>query len=259
VDLRFPVILKPITRHFERWSKVEPAAKAVKVDSREALRDLWHRLSAADIEVLAQELVAGPESSIESYHTYLDEAGQVVAEFAGKKIRTRPAEFGYSTAVSLTDTQDVIATGREVVARLGLVGVAKLDFKRAPDGKLVLLEVNPRFTLWHHPAAVGGLNIPALVFADLTDGKRPPHTRPRAGVRWCDLWEDAAAARALGELGAQWLVSALTCEAKSGFSWDDPMPFLRGVALPKLRLRARRRMNRHLGVGGRTPSGSTPA
>jgi D-aspartate ligase len=256
VALRFPVIVKPITRHFERWTKVERDAKAVKVDRREDLQRLWPRIAAADLEVLAQEMVAGPESSIESYHTYVKEGGEVVAEFAGKKIRTRPAEFGYSTAVRLVDAPDVVALGRDVVARLGLVGVAKLDFKRDPYGRLYLLEVNPRFTLWHHPAAVAGVNIPALVFADLTGRARPPQTPPRAGVRWCDLWEDAAAAHALGQLDARWVVSAITCEAKSGFAWDDPMPFVRGVVLPRLGIRARRRAARYRAVARRTLSRS---
>jgi predicted ATP-grasp superfamily ATP-dependent carboligase len=142
------------------------------------------------------------------------------------------------------------------VRRLGLTGVAKLDFKRASNGELFLLEVNPRFTLWHHPAALAGLNIPAIVFADLTDGQRPPATGARPGVRWCDLWEDAAAARAVGSLGPRWVLSALSCEAKSGFSWDDPMPFVRGVAVPRLRARARRRLSRHLGIGRPTPAAS---
>jgi D-aspartate ligase len=168
VDLRFPLGVKPVTLRFDRWSKVESAAKAVRVDNRQQLRELWPRSAAADTEIIAQELIGGPESRIESYHVYADETGRVVAEFTGKKIRTRPAQFGYSTALTLTDAPDVPAIGRDVVRRLGLVGVAKLDFKRTPDGELRLLEVNPRFTLWHHPAAVGGLNIPALVLADLT-------------------------------------------------------------------------------------------
>src|SRR5215470_19812901 len=40
-----------------------------------------------------------------------------------------------------------------------LTGVAKPDFKRAPDGRLLLLEINPRFNLWHHLGAVAGVNL----------------------------------------------------------------------------------------------------
>ena len=31
-------------------------------------------------------------------------------------------------------------------------------------------EVNPRFSLWHHPAAVAGVNLPAAVYRYLTSG-----------------------------------------------------------------------------------------
>jgi D-aspartate ligase len=244
LDLRYPLILKPVVRRLDQWSRIEPSAKAVQVAGVEALRRLWPRLVAEDVEVIAQELVAGPESMIESYHTYVDAAGNVVAEFTGRKLRTRPVEFGNSTAVTITSAPDVASLGRAVVRLLGLVGVAKLDFKRAPDGRLVLLEVNPRFTLWHHPAAVAGLNIPAIVFADLTGAHRPPIHSPRAGVRWCDMWEDAAAARSSGELGARWFAATLTCEAKSGFARDDPMPFVLGMALPRIRTHIRRRVAR---------------
>ena len=45
------------------------------------------------------------------------------------------------------------------MTRLGLKGLVKLDFKRADDETLHLLEVNPRFSLWHHLGAVAGVNL----------------------------------------------------------------------------------------------------
>ncbi|HSI79464.1 MAG TPA: hypothetical protein VK919_02325 [Solirubrobacterales bacterium] len=249
----FPLLLKPVTRQFSRWGKIAPDSKAVTVESRSQLKARWPDLMAAGTELVAQELIPGPESRIESYHTYVDQSGEVVADFTGRKIRTRPAEYGYSTSVVITDSADVREAGRDVAGRLGLIGVAKLDFKRAPDGRLLLLEINPRFTLWHHPAAVAGLNIPAIVYRDLIDEPRPPLHRPTPGLTWCDPWEDAAAARDAGELGAGWLVDALRCKAKSALSWDDPMPFIRGVALPRLRARTARRI---AGLPGRRAAAS---
>jgi len=254
-ETSFPLLLKPVTRQWERWGRIAPDSKAITVESRTALEALWPRLMTVGTELVAQELIPGPESRIESYHTYVDDAGTVVAEFTGKKVRTRPAEYGYSTSVVITDSPDVVAAGRAVTERMGLVGVAKLDFKRAPGGRLVLLEVNPRFTLWHHPAAAAGLNIPAMVFRDLIDEPRLPAGKPRAGVRWCDPWEDAAAAQGAGELGARWFVDALRCKAKSGLAWNDPMPFARGVVLPRLRARIARRIAR---CRNRHPTASAP-
>jgi D-aspartate ligase len=241
VDLRYPLLIKPVTRRFDAWGAIAPDAKAVAVPDPEGLRRLWDRLAAAGVQILAQELIAGPESQIESYHTYVDEEATRVAEFTGKKIRTRPARFGYTTSLSITNAEDVAALGRQIVRRLGLTGVAKLDFKRTADGQLRLLEVNPRFTLWHHPAAIAGVNIPALVWSELNELPRPRVSRARAGVTWCDLWEDAAAAREVGELGLRWAAWAARCHAKSGFAWNDPMPFVRAVALPKVRHHVRKR------------------
>src|SRR3712207_372716 len=130
------------------------SAKALRLDSPEELRALWPRLAAVGLEVLAQELVPGPETRIESYHVYVDGQGEIVGEFTGQKIRTYPLEYGVSTAVTTADLPDVASLGRELTRRLNLRGVAKFDFKRGPNGRLYLLEINPRFNLWHHAGAI---------------------------------------------------------------------------------------------------------
>lgn len=172
IDLAFPLIVKPLTRRHELWSPIGGHAKAVRVDSPPRLADLWRRFPEDGADVLVQEEVPGPESRIESYHAYVDEDGEVVGEFTGRKIRTHPLEYGRSTALETTLERDVRDVGREVVGRLGLRGVTKVDFKRAPSGVLRLLEVNPRFNLWHHLGAVAGVNLPAAVY-----GESPPAAR----------------------------------------------------------------------------------
>jgi D-aspartate ligase len=227
-NLEFPVILKPLIRQFELWSPIAGDAKALRVDSHEALDALWPRFAAAGMELVAQEFVEGPESLVESYHVYVDQAGETAAEFTGRKIRTYPVEYGHSTALVTTDSADVLAIGREVTAALRLRGVAKLDFKRGPNGALQLLEVNPRFSLWHHLGALAGVNIPAVVYADLADLPRPEVGQAKVGVRWSRPWLDFLAARASRVSARQWLSWTLGSEAKSLVSFDDPMPLLRG-------------------------------
>lgn len=226
LDLRPPLVVKPLVRDSARWSPVEPAAKARAITSQESLRRLWPQLAELGLPVLVQEAVPGPESSIESYHAYIDDRDEVAGHFTGRKIRTLPAVYGHSTAVEITDQPDVYELGREVLGRVGLRGVAKADFKRDPDGRLWLLEVNPRFTLWAHPAAVAGVNLAALVVADLLGRPRPLAARARAGVRWVLPLEDARAARADGVPLHAWLRWAVRCQAISGFSRTDPLPLL---------------------------------
>lgn len=243
LDLRYPLIVKPLTR-LESWASIEQGGKAIALGDASDLDALWPRLIAAGIDLLAQELIPGPESAIESYHVYVDAQGEVAGEFTGRKIRTYPAIYGHSTALTLTDIRtqgaDVAALGRDVAARIGLRGVAKFDFKRAPDGSLHLLEINPRFNLWHHLGAVAGVNLPALVYADLTGHARPRAAIARAGACWCRPKEDLLAAREAGASTLSWLLWAARCEASS-IRWDDPMPFIK----PRLNRLMRRGPQRH--------------
>ncbi len=233
LGLPYPLVVKPLVRR-ESWAAVERGGKAVRVDGAGDLRALWPRLAAAGIDLLAQELIPGPETGIESYHVYVDERGEVAGEFTGRKIRTFPMVYGHSTALTITDIRgaaaDVAATGRELAARIGLRGVAKFDFKRAPDGRLYLLEINARFNLWHHLGAVAGVNLPALVHADLAGRERPRPAIARPGCCWCRPGQDRLAAREAGLSTFAWLAWVARCEA-GPLHWDDPMPFLQ----PRLR------------------------
>lgn len=244
LDLRYPLIVKPLTRR-PPWDEIEGLGKAIRLDGHDELRALWPRLIPVGIELLAQELIPGPETRIESHHVYIDAGGAVAGEFTGRKIRTYPVDYGHSTALTITDIDgegaDVAALGREIAAKIGLRGVAKFDFKRAPDGRLHLLEINPRFNLWHHLGAVAGVNLPAMVQADLTGRPRPApaqaqsQAKARPGACWCHISKDRLAARESGVPAAHWLAWVARCEAKA-ITPDDPMPFLR----PKLdRLLAR--------------------
>lgn len=227
IGISYPLIVKPATRGDRGWTTVEPARKAVRVDSGRELSLVWSRLAAFDQEVLAQELVPGPETCIESYHGYVDEDGTVAADFTGRKVRTKPMDYGHTTALVITDAADVQQLGRDIVLRLGIRGVAKLDFKRTMNGSLRLLEVNPRFTLWHHPGALAGVNIPAMVWADMAGQPRPPTSpSPRAGVSWMSPW-DLQAALEYGLSGRDWLRWARRCDARSMMDLGDPLPFLR--------------------------------
>ncbi len=240
LQLRFPVVVKPLTRQRETWRPIavegtaqEP--KAVRVRDIHEMRDLWPLLARSELDVLVQELIPGPESRIESWHAYVDETGEVVGSFTGRKIRTLPAAYGYSSALEITSSAEVASLGADLMKRLGLTGVVKIDFKRDERGRLYLLEVNPRFNLWHHPGAVAGINLPALVYSDLTGITRPSVTEAKVGVQWCRYRRDVRAARAARIPFLRWLVWSLSCEAKSPSPFDDPMPIIRGVVWSSIR------------------------
>lgn len=226
VDVPLPAVVKPITRNTSSWTPLT-AQKAIQVDTRDELRRALESMDAAGLAVVVQELVPGPETLIESYHVFAYE-GQIVGEFTGAKIRTFPTRHGYSTSLVTTDAPDVRTLGRDLLERVGFDhGVAKLDFKRRPStGQLALLEVNPRFSLWHHLGAKAGVNLAAAVYARMLDRPVAPFRPARAGVRWCNLPSDLRAVRAGGGSVLRWLPWALGAEAKHALAWDDPAPFV---------------------------------
>ncbi len=227
-ELAFPLVIKPATRLHHRWLALEPDRKAIPIQNLRELAELWGRLASSGEQFIAQAMIAGGEEDVESYHVYVDAGGSVAGEFTGRKLRTRPEHYGHTTALEITDADDVRSVGRDVVEQLGLTGVAKVDFKRGPRGDLYLFEVNPRFNLWHHPGAVAGVNLPATVFADVVGIPRAKGTAARAGVAWVRA-EDLLAARDRGLPLIPWLRWAARCEAKKAFALDDPLPIAAGV------------------------------
>jgi predicted ATP-grasp superfamily ATP-dependent carboligase len=226
LGLQYPVVIKPLTRRPEIWRAVAPEGKALRISSAAEFTRILPTLADSGVAVLAQELIEGPETRIESYHVYVDDQGEIVGEFTGRKIRTYPVEYGESTALVTTDAPDVVSLGRELVDRIGITGVAKFDFKRAADDRLFLLEINPRFNLWHHLGSLAGVNLPALVYGDLTGRTRSSRLRARPGLSWCRLWQDVQAAKASRIPLRKWLPWALRCDAKRLLTWDDPKPFI---------------------------------
>ncbi len=248
--LRFPLVVKPHWRSPSWHEAID--AKACVIEDDAALRTLWPRITGTCTAFVIQEHIPGPESRVESYHVYRDRQGATLAEMTGRKIRTLPLVNGHTTSLVVTARQDVWCCGRAIVERLDLRGVAKLDFKRAPDGRLVLLEVNARCSLWHHPAARAGVNFPAVMHADLTGAPGPPATA-RPGLRWVHPL-DAVAARRSGQPLHTWARWARTCDAWAFWDRDDPLPLIHALAATtgaRLRQVAGRRPSREKTRGAR--------
>lgn len=232
---RFPAILKPGSRVGWFASKLsseqtQRGQKAFRVQTAEELDALVPVLEQHPGGVILQQAIEGGEENVLSYHAYVRPDGEIAAEFTGRKVRTAPRSFGLSSCVEITDDEDVRRLGRRVLERLDFRGVVKLDFKQdVRDNRLYLLEVNPRFNLWHHPAAAAGANIPAIVYRDLVEPwARDLPRRARAGVRWMagrrDLraLREYRAARELGTVG--WMAQWLSVDIDEDMSFTDPIP-----------------------------------
>jgi D-aspartate ligase len=232
----FPCVLKPAMR--TRWfgSTLQQRAtastqKAVRVENRSELELLLPLIEAHETDFVLQAAVEGGEERILSYHAYVRPGGELVAEFTGKMIRTAPRRYGLSTYVEITDDREMKRLGRMLIERLEFSGVLKMDWKQDErDGRLYLLEINPRFSLWHHLATVAGLCLPELVYRDCLEPGSAKAEPLQTGARWLSLHADRRALRehcASGELSvARWLWQLVTADVNEDFALSDPMPGL---------------------------------
>lgn len=191
-----------------------------------------------------QEYVPGDDRSLWSFHGFADEKSELLDWFIGRKIRTHPALTGDSTYLELARDEAFAEIGADVVRRLGLKGIFKMDFKRHEgNGRYYLLEINARFNLWHYLGAKNGVNLAQVAYDYLTRGHRPHHVEPATRYRWLSFKLDWRHFRREKPGTLPWIASLLEApKVYDLWAWNDPLPLfvdLQGY-LPRIRRRMRR-------------------
>jgi D-aspartate ligase len=233
-SLRPPLLIKPRDKtdwHDLRAALFDGRGKArVFRDADELLGDLAVR--RARRAVIVQEYFDADVAGLFSYHGFAAEDGRVLAGFCGRKVETYPPFAGESAIIELVQDAAVEAAGREVVAKLGVVGPFKVDLIR-PRGRdeLVTLEVNARFNLWHHLGAAHGVNLLEVAYDYLVSGIEPGACAYDPRVQWLSFYRvyrgllDAGRGRAAAVAG--WAAMSLRRPSVHDlFDWSDPGPFL---------------------------------
>ncbi|HEU4407992.1 MAG TPA: hypothetical protein VFS43_22210 [Polyangiaceae bacterium] len=230
-----PVVVKPRCKASWAVLKAELFGGAGKARAfaspEELLAHPGFRKHAAAL--LVQERVDCDTAGLCSFHGFADAEGRLLASFCGRKVRTYPAFAGESSLIELTDDPAVDRAGRAAAGALGLKGPFKIDLARdRASGRYYTLEVNARYTLWNYLGAAHGVNLPAIAYAYLVEGRAPAAPPAYAPTyRWLNFYRDARAFREGGRRG--WRAAAAWASSLSPrrlvyelFAWTDPAPFL---------------------------------
>ncbi len=251
-ELSFPVILKPATTAGWHDSPLQRRhlngrpAKMLYVDRPADLPRALALMRSHCMRFVVQEFIPGDERRVHSFHAYVDGAGQPLAWFVGRKVRTWPARGGVSTCLELVRNPQAARLGLEIIERLGIVGPVKIDLKQHADtGEFHVLEVNLRFNLWHNLGARCGVNLPLIAHADLA-GRPADLPRPgeyRTDPCWWSIGSDLRALlhdyRPAGMTFNQYFRSLRRPRVCDIFAWSDPWPYVIRI-VRFLRRRARR-------------------
>lgn len=229
-EARFPLMVKPI--HSHKFTRVFGCKLFIIDNSFDELARKARIARGHGLEVMAVEMVPGPDDLLSSYYTYIDDKGEALFRFTKRVLRRFPVNRGNACYHVTEWLPETAALGERFFDAIGFRGLGNIEFKRdRRDGALKLIEVNARFTAAQELLVRAGAPIDLIVYCHLT-GQRVP--RFETYQQFKRLWYPARdflaflELRGRGDLSlAGWLDSVL----RSGhvyplFSSGDPLPSL---------------------------------
>ena len=229
-ELEFPLFIKALD--VNSWRKhIGSAIKGFVVWNEIELREKIIFLLSLNLEVILQEIICGPETNHYKYCACIGRDGRILLEFTLRKIRQCPIHYGVGAVVESIDYPEMIAEGRKLIQNIGYRGVGSAEFKFDPrDGKLKLIELNPRYWQQNSLATACGMNFPLMDYQEASGQSPLPVTEFVKNIKWVNRHMDFTSFmhyREAGELTfLEWRKSLCGKKVHPDFTWDDPIPVL---------------------------------
>lgn len=228
-EVVFPVIIKPIHSHI-----FQKAYDGKKFFLCEDLGALIKQASVAlddGIEFMIAEMIPGPDDQLSSYYTYMDRDGNHLFHFTKRVLRRFPLNHGAGSYHITEWLPETAEEGQKFFDGINYSGFGNIEFKRdLRDGKLKVIECNPRYTAAQELVTRSGLDMAVIVYRHLI-GEKVGETRDfNDFVRLWNPRLDYAAYKQLRNMGrlsfGEWLKSVAHRQVFPYFSLSDPMPSL---------------------------------
>ena len=141
---------------------------------------------AARYPVMVQECIPGGFETLVTAAVALGRDGEIVDAFAARKRFEYPEPFGDGLIVELIKDPGVIDPAVELLRALDFWGMCDVEFKLdARDGRLCLLDANPRPWLWLGLGTRNGHHLALAAYNAACGAEIPPRVAPRARrFRW---------------------------------------------------------------------------
>jgi predicted ATP-grasp superfamily ATP-dependent carboligase len=174
---RYPLVLKARRSRFLRDGRWQVGdAQIVRSEAELARACAAPGLAGG---ALLQEFVPGRGEGV----FLLTDRGRPLAHFAHRRLREKPPTGGVSVlSEAIAPDPVLLEQSQRLLAELAFTGVAMVEFRRAPDGRAYLMEVNPRLWGSLQLAIDAGVDFPSLWVARLR-GAPIPVVQARLGTR----------------------------------------------------------------------------
>jgi predicted ATP-grasp superfamily ATP-dependent carboligase len=221
-DARFPCLIKPRSqREWEVLPEGNPL-RGKKIATAENAAELLQRYTHAEPfqpHAVVQEIIAGPDDAKYCYLSAYGRNRQRLGHCVVRQLRTHPLGFGSASMVQPVVDEEIAEMCDRFLRSLGYVGICEIELKRdTRDGKVRLIEVNPRWSVTADCARYAGLDLGWQHYLDLIGEPVPAMTATRFDLRHIVLYRE-------GPAFGQYLDAGLTTWGKWWRAYLPPVAF----------------------------------
>ena len=196
-EARFPCLLKP--RSQREWESLPPGntlrgRKLVTAETGPELEKHYHSVAPYQPEAVAQEIIAGPDDAKYCYLSVYGCDGARLGHCVVREFRAHPPQFGSGSIVQPVIDDEIAGLCDGFLRAIGYAGLCEIEVKRdVRDGRVRLIEINPRATVTGDCARYAGVKLGWLHYLDLIGQPVTPAEPHRLDFRHIVLRRDARA------------------------------------------------------------------
>jgi D-aspartate ligase len=170
-EARFPCLLKPL--HFREWQSFPDGhplshQKVAIAETPQTLLSAWKLAATVNRNGIVQEIIEGPDTAKRVYVACYDRSGRRIAAAMFRELRCDPVCFGTATVSEPVVDPETDEVCDRWLRNLGYSGICEIEMKRdSRDGRVKLIEANPRLTGGGDAAPYAGVDVCWLHYLDL--------------------------------------------------------------------------------------------
>jgi predicted ATP-grasp superfamily ATP-dependent carboligase len=230
LNAKYPLIIKGQDVNIWR-NNIHRSIKGFSVNDYRELERIVKSIISEKVHLIIQEIIQGPDTNHYKYCVCTNSKGEIIAEFTLRKIRQDPIHFGVGAVVESFHYPHLLEMGRKLFNGIGFLGIGSAEFKLDErDGKLKLIEINPRYWQQNYLSTACGVNFPYIQYLDFSGKPVVKFEEFQDGIKWVNRYMDLnsfISYRKEGTLSfSDWRHSLKGKKVYSDFAWDDPVPAL---------------------------------
>jgi len=204
-EARFPCLLKPL--HFREWQSIPEGLplshqKVAIAETPQSLLGAWRLAATVNPNVIAQEIIEGPDTAKRVYVSCYDRGGRRIANAMFRELRCTPVCFGPATVSEPVVDPETDEVCDRWLRNLGYSGICEIEMKRdSRDGRVKLIEANPRLTGGGDAAPYAGVDVCWIHYLDMIGKPVAPVAADGRDFRHIVLRDDLGAIIAYRKAG----------------------------------------------------------